>query len=503
MKSELASGQGLESSPQAREILSFEQAIALEALPLRIGQGDHGNELHVALADNSPARMQKISFVCGMEISAEIVSKHELDIAIPKAYRNNVSELPVVKRAFEDTQDEARPPLRVVDSAQGDISKFIEALLEFCAVRGASDLHLTPRSGQVAVRIRIDGQIEDVKSKYYDRNLHEQVLTRFKVRAGLDIAQKRLPQDGSFSFRVGNLLRNARVSIIPSLYGESVVLRILSAGDIPNLESLQMEPTASLLLRELLEEDEGMLLVTGPTGSGKTTTLYALAAEVSGKARNVVSVEDPIESTIAGVLQVQVAPAQSFGYPDAIRAVLRHDPDVLLIGEIRDPLSASIAVRASTTGHLSLSSLHVGSCLQVFRRLELLNVLPAHVVESVRLVLNQRLMPALCDDCKSIDSEHSSIDGRPFYKPNGCGKCKHSGFYKRVLITEVLDIQSRKAKDLILEQAFKGSASNHLPADIYMPWKHALEYHAQRGAISVDQVEGFVGGPSLRIKDDK
>lgn len=484
-------GDELRSSSRARSFLSFEQAVALGALPLRVFSREDGDVLQVAVSDMSANHVEKIAFACGVNVFPERVERQELDGAIARAYRENIHQVPSVGTTVVEQLQDDRPTLRIVDGSQGDVANFLDGLLEFCAVRGVSDLHLTPENKGVVVRVRIDGSIQDVASKKYSHRIHEQVLTRIKVRAGLDIAQRRLAQDGSFGFRVGSLERNARVSIIPSLYGESVVLRILSASETPVLERLNMEPSALLLLREALEANEGMILLTGPTGSGKTTTLYALASEAHNRGLNVVSVEDPIENAIAGVLQVQVATSQSFDYPEAIRAVLRHDPDVLLIGEIRDALSAAIAVRAATTGHVTLSSLHVGSCMQVFRRLELLNILPVHVVESVRLVLNQRLLPRLCNGCKSEDTEKTASDGRPLYRANGCAQCKYTGFRNRVPITEVLDMQSQQTKEIVLTGGFRGDLSRKVPVGAYVPWKDALEYHASRGDLSAAQLDGF------------
>jgi type II secretory ATPase GspE/PulE/Tfp pilus assembly ATPase PilB-like protein len=491
MESVQLGGDGLRPSSQAKSFLSFEQAVVLGALPLRVFSREGGDTLQVAVSDMSANHVEKIAFVCGIDVLPERVEREDLDGAIVRAYREDIHQVPSADPTFVDQREDDRPALRIVDGSQGDIAKFIDGLLEFCAVRRASDLHLTPEHRAVAVRVRIDGSIRDVPSKNYSHRIHEQILTRIKVRAGLDIAQKRLAQDGSFVFRVGSHERNARVSIIPSLYGESVVLRILSVGESPALERLNMEPSTLLLLREALEANEGMILLTGPTGSGKTTTLYALASEARNRGLNVVSVEDPIENSIAGVLQVQVATSQSFDYPEAIRAVLRHDPDVLLIGEIRDALSAAIAVRASTTGHLTLSSLHVGSCMQVFRRLELLNVLPVHVTESVRLVLNQRLLPRLCDRCKSEDTLKTASDGRRLYRANGCPECKHTGFRHRTLVTEALDMQSQQAKDIVLSGGFRGELIHKVPVGSYVPWKDALEYHASRGELSAAQLDSF------------
>ena len=489
MKSELLKGKELVSTIEARKRLSFEQAMFLRALPLKIQNTDRGEVLHVAVSDSSDSHIQKVSFACGIPCIAVQTVGETLQHTIAKMYKENLDELPLPPSTHRETD---RPPLRVVPSSEGDVGKFVTGIIDYCAVRKASDIHLIPQGGSVLVRMRLDGVIHNLTNRNYSIALHEQVVVRLKVQAGLDLSQKRLPQDGSFAFSVGSELRHARISIIPSLYGESIVIRLLASSELPTLEALGMEPTGLLLLREALEAQQGMILLTGPTGSGKTTTMYAAAVDLCSRGRNVVSVEDPIETAVQGVVQIQVCTAQSLGYPEAIRAVLRHDPDSLFIGEIRDAVSASIALHASTTGHLTISSVHIGSCLQVIKRMELLGVSRTQSIEPIRLVINQRLLPKLCEACKEPQEGIFSACGRPLYEPRGCSVCNHVGFNDRVLVTEVLDLQSREAKDLFYRQEDLKNLLRELPREAYLPWHESLQYHLARGDISSSQVEAFV-----------
>ena len=489
MESELSKGKELVSTIHARKRLSFEQAMLLRALPLKIQNTDRGEVLHVAVCDSSDSHIQKVSFACGVPCVAVQTVGETLEHTIAKMYKENLEELPLPPTSHREID---RPPLRVVPSSEGDVGRFVTGIIDYCAVRKASDVHLIPQGGYVVVRMRLDGVIHNLTSRNYSIALHDQVVVRFKVQAGLDMSQKRLPQDGSFAFRVGSELRHARISIIPSLYGESVVIRLLASNDLPTLEALGMEPTGLLLLREALEAQQGMILLTGPTGSGKTTTMYAAAADLCGRGKNVVSVEDPIETAVQGIVQIQVCTAQSLGYPEAIRAVLRHDPDALFIGEIRDAVSASIALHASTTGHLTISSVHIGSCLQVIKRMELLGVSPTQSIEPIRLVINQRLLPKLCEACKVPQTGIFSACGRPLYEPRGCAVCNYVGFLDRILVTEVLDLQSREAKDVFYRAGDLNDLHKALPSGAYLPWQESLQYYLVRGDISSSQVEAFV-----------
>jgi type II secretory ATPase GspE/PulE/Tfp pilus assembly ATPase PilB-like protein len=239
-----------------------------------------------------------------------------------------------------------------------------------------------------------------------------------------------------------------------------------------------------------MQRSEGLILLTGPTGSGKTTTMYAVARELEQRGRNIVSVEDPVEARIGGAIQVQVATEQGLDYPRAIRSVLRHDPDVLLIGEMRDGLSASMALDAASTGHLTLSSLHIGSSLDVLVRLQVLGVPLVRAVPALALVVNQRLISRLCERCKKLDS--SSRTSQQLFRSAGCEACGSSGYAGRVLITEILDLRGRDAKEACFRASNAQDLLELLPQDAFLPWTHALEFHLRHGAISLDQVEQFV-----------
>jgi type II secretory ATPase GspE/PulE/Tfp pilus assembly ATPase PilB-like protein len=485
------------SSDEARTFLSSADAIALHVLPLALTRGHSRLSLHCAVADDSDRMRAKLRFLCGLEVSLTIVPREVLEQAIPKAYfgselrlRQYIDRIAVAPKVLEEARKNRATPSTPV--AKGDAAQFLTAILEFAAVRGASDLHLSPGVDSVIAKMRIDGELCSLEGNPYDKSFHEQVVTRLKVLAELDVTNRRLPQDGAFRFMVGSTQRSARVSTLPSVHGESVVVRFLDGQTIPEIGSLGLEPTTLLVLRSALERTEGLILLTGPTGSGKTTTMYSVVRELASRGRHVVSAEDPVENPLAGVVQVQVCTEQGLDYPRAIRSVLRHDPDVLLIGEVRDGISAAMALDAASTGHLTISSLHVGSSLQAIGRLEVLGVPRSRSIPPIALVVNQRLVPRLCGSCKQPEGAPRSTALGTIYRAVGCDACAGSGYRGRVLVTELLDIQNQRAKDACYRATTTTELLDLLPVGASIPWIDSLQHHLLRGDISLAQVEQFV-----------
>ena len=479
------------SSEEARSLLSCQDALAHMTLPIAIHRKRDRLLLRVVLADDSPLILNKLRFLCGIEIVATAISEEILKEAIPIAYFGSDHRLRGFIERIAQTEVAVSRTCNV-PQPRGDAARFITALLEYAAVRGASDLHLAPGAAGVMVKIRIDGTLLVLEECPYAAIFHEQVVARLKVLASLDISVKRLPQDGALVFSVGESQRSARISTLPTVYGESVVVRIARAESIPPLVRLGIEPIGLGLLRRALLRHEGLVLLTGPTGSGKTTTMYSSVLEIDRGGRNVVTVEDPVESKLSGIVQVQVCLEQGLDYSRAIRSVLRHDPEGLLIGEVRDKTSALMALEAASTGHLTLSSLHVGSCLDVIRRLELLGVSKAQSIHPLALILNQRLLPKLCAACRCFDAAAPSALQGVAYRPLGCDACSDSGYRGRVLVTEILDLQSRQTKDACYRAATSAELLELLPGGVFIPWTESLQHHLMKGDISLAQVEGFV-----------
>ena len=481
------------STDEARALLPYENAVRMRVLPIAIvGQGTSAR-LQCALAERSDDVVRSLRFLTDLVPLCSLCDGEVIDEAIVRAYRGQ-------ERGIRQTIEKlaasisTTPPAERLSPPQpkGDSAQFLNTVLEFAVARGASDLHLCPSSQGAFLRLRIDGELLTQEQHHYPRETQEQMVSRLKVLAGLDIACKHLPQDGACVVTIGNTAKSIRVSTLPTVHGESVVIRFLYSRRLPRLSALDMEPTTLALVRKAINRTNGVVLLTGPTGSGKTTTMYSLALELQHHGRNVVTVEDPVEAPLPGMVQVQVRDPHGLDYPRAIRSVLRHDPDVIVIGEMRDPVSARIGLTAALTGHLTISSLHMGSALQALDRLRSFDLSARECVQGVSLVLNQRLSPRLCARCREVDRTGSEKFKRTVYQPVGCSTCGGTGFDGRVLITEALDLLAPLIKDAYARAETTREAMNAIPSSAFVPWTRALEYHLSRGHMSARQVQEFV-----------
>jgi len=481
------------SSEEARALLPYESALRLLALPIVVERVKGGLRLHCAVADDDAEVGGALRFLTDAEPILTVAPREVLQDALVRAYIGSGERLAHdIKRLSRTSPSQTRAALSEVPKAEGDAAKFLSNLLDYSVARSASDLHLCPSPAGAFIRIRVDGELLSQEGQHYPRALHEQVVSRLKVLSGLDIACKRLPQDGACTIRVGLGMRSIRISTLPTVDGESVVVRFLYARKLPQLNLLGFEPVAMSRMRSALSRSNGVVLLTGPTGSGKTTTMYSVAIDLQHRGRNVVSVEDPVEAPIPGMVQVQVHEQQGLDFPRAIRSILRHDPDVILIGEMRDAVSARMALSAAVTGHLTISSLHMGSALQALERLRSFDLSAREAVEAVSLVINQRLTPRLCSKCKTVDLAGTERFKRTVYKPAGCSTCGDTGFKGRVLITETLDLLSPTVKDAYSRAHTIREALSLIPSSAFVPWTQALEFHLSRGDLSAQQVQEFV-----------
>ncbi|MFA1239034.1 type II secretion system ATPase GspE [Serratia odorifera] len=339
----------------------------------------------------------------------------------------------------------------LLDSDDGaPIIRMINAMLAEAIKEGASDIHIEPFERRLTIRFRIDGVLRSILTP--QRQLAPVLVSRIKVMARLDIAEKRLPQDGRIALRVGGRAIDVRVSTLPASHGERVVLRLLDKNTVKlDLGHLGLNAAKRQTLEELILNPHGILLVTGPTGSGKSTTLYAALNRLNSQERNIMTVEDPVEYELEGVGQTQVNPKVDMTFARGLRAILRQDPDVVMIGEIRDGETAQIAVQASLTGHLVLSTLHTNSALGAIGRLRDMGVEPFLLGSSLIGVLAQRLVRTLCQHCRQPfepDEQRlrqaglSALPPRPWrcYQPVGCDQCNFSGYRGRTGIHELLPV---------------------------------------------------------------
>ncbi len=342
--------------------------------------------------------------------------------------------------AIEETKD-------LLDSPdEAPVIRFVHSVL-FRAIRErSSDIHFEPYEKELVVRNRVDGILYPMVSA--PRKWHAPAVSRIKVMAGLDIGERRLPQDGRIRIRLGGKEIDIRVSTVPTSFGERAVLRILDRSSILlGLSDLGMEPADLAQMERFLSRSSGILLVTGPTGSGKTTTLYAALQRLDSGTKNIITIEDPVEYQIRGIGQIQVNPKIHLTFASGLRSILRQDPDIIMVGEIRDQETAEIAIQASLTGHLVLSTLHTNDSASAVTRLVDMGIEPFLVASSVCGVMAQRLVRRLCPDCKvPYAPREEELRGLglpagtkgPFHRPLGCPKCANTGYSGRTGLYEIL-----------------------------------------------------------------
>ena len=336
--------------------------------------------------------------------------------------------------------------------------KLVESTLKGAIAVDASDIHIEPYEDIVRIRYRIDGKL--LESTSFNTKMFPAVSTRIKILAGLDIAEKRLPQDGRISMNVNNIDYDFRVSTLPTINGEKIVIRILDQNAFEfKLENLGFIDSELPTIRNFIKRPHGIILLTGPTGCGKSTTLYSFIKEINDESVNIITVEDPVEYSIEGVNQVQINPKANLTFASALRSILRQDPNVIMIGEIRDEETAEIAMRMAITGHLVLSTLHTNDACGAVNRLVDLGLEPFFVADALTGVISQRLVRRLCPECKkkytSSPEETKFLKlkkERLIYKPIGCPACHNTGYKGRIGVHEVLNITD-DIKELILNKA--------------------------------------------------
>jgi general secretion pathway protein E len=410
---------------------------------------------HITLrADAAAETLAEVQRVLGVPLRATMITAAEFDHALARAYAQAEGSAAAMVEDVEQDMDLSQlvhdlPQTEDLLDAENDapVIRMINALLTQAVRENASDIHIEPFELRSVVRFRIDGTLKDVIEPH--RALHAAMVSRIKIMAELDIAEKRLPQDGRITLRLAGRPVDVRVSTLPTGHGERVVLRLLDkdAGRL-ELSRLGMQGETLVAMDALVKQPHGIVLVTGPTGSGKTTTLYAALSRIDATVTNVMTVEDPIEYDLDGIGQTQVNPRIDMSFARALRAILRQDPDVIMIGEIRDLETAQIAVQASLTGHLVLATLHTNDTASSVTRLTDMGIEPFLLSSSLLGVLAQRLVRSLCTHCREAYTpseaeltliEHLETPAK-LYCPKGCSVCSNSGYRGRTGIYELLTV---------------------------------------------------------------
>lgn len=383
------------------------------------------------------------------------------------------------------------------DSSEAPVVRLLQSIFEDAVQVNASDIHIEPEESQLRIRMRIDGDLQEQVMK--ERRIASALVSRLKIMSGLDISEKRIPQDGRFNIRIKNKSIDIRLSTMPVQFGESVVMRLLDqSGGILDLDSLGMPEDIQARFKYNIERPHGMVLVTGPTGSGKTTTLYAALNILNTKARKIITAEDPIEYRLPRVNQVQVNPKVGLEFSTVLRAALRQDPDVILVGEMRDHETAEIGLRAAMTGHMVLSTLHTNDAVSTAMRLLDMGVDHYLVASSLRAVMAQRLVKRLCEHCQedyvpeererswlmSMDPSAVSVS---YLKGRGCHHCNNTGYRGRIGIYEFLEMDSAMITAMRRNSAEEFAKAAHDNPKFRPLALCALDY-ARQGVTSLDEV---------------
>ncbi len=407
-----------------------------------------GKTLTLAMADPSNiVAMDEARSVSGMDVSVVRSSAREIEQAIAEYY-GIAGIVEEVVREYSASGAQTAPKRAVED--QSPIVKLVNVLISQALSQKASDIHVEPESDDVRIRYRIDGLLHEETSM--PPYMNNPIISRIKILAGMDIAESRVPQDGRFELVVDGAHVDIRVSTFPTAFGEKAVLRLLDkSAMIYTLKDIGMAPEMLDKFSKAIHKSHGIVLVTGPTGSGKTTTLYSTLAELNSKELNITTVEDPIEYEMKGVTQSQVNVKAGLTFASALRSILRQDPDVILIGEIRDLETASIAIQSALTGHMVFSTLHTNDAAGALTRLLDMGVEPFLISSSVEAVLAQRLVRLICSKCKTQTEVPADIRQKypaltVAYKGTGCKACKNTGYKGRKGIFELLIIDDAVRK---------------------------------------------------------
>lgn len=410
------------------------------------------NLLRVAMADpNDFIAIDDLSIITNLQIEPVIATPSDIAAAIDKYYGN--AEVMAVAERYtleKENQNKDREEQAQVneDVNQSPIVLLVKSIIEQAVRQRASDIHIEPLERQVRIRYRVDGILYETMK--YEINLLSAIIARIKIIGGLDISEKRKPQDGRISIIVDRQEYDIRVSILPTVYGENVVLRITSKKNLTKAKiDLGFTEMELKKFDSILSKPHGLILVTGPTGSGKSTTLYTALSELNKEDVNIITVEDPVEANIDGINQVQVNNKVDLTFANALRSILRQDPDIIMIGEIRDNETAEIAIKASITGHIVVSTLHTNSAVSSITRLMDMGVEPFLIADAVVGIIAQRLVRKLCPSCKKarnatiIEKEFLSLhtlDEQIIYEPCGCHSCNNTGYFGRIGVYEIMPV---------------------------------------------------------------
>ena len=488
-------------SPEALNVLPQAVAEKYQALPIALDSQHQILQLVIA----NPADLQALEFIekkTNLKIQPFLGEPSKIAKAIRDRYSQSLST--EVTEALKDTAINAPQLKTETDLAGGlireaPISKIVSTILEFAVKARASDVHIEPLEQKTRVRYRIDGILYE--KLVLPKNVHESVISRIKILSHLKIDEKRLPQDGRFNFRTGEEEVDLRVSTLPSVFGEKIVMRLLKKTlKVPDLPELGLRGKALSNLQASIRVPHGIILVTGPTGSGKTTTLYSVLSKISTPKVNIMTLEDPVEYQMTGINQVQVNPQAGLTFASGLRSFLRQDPDIIMVGEIRDKETAELAIQAALTGHLVFATLHTNSAAGALPRLLDMDVEPFLLASSMTCIVGQRVVRQVCPHCRvayeppaEVMADFKTVLGQlmpatvKLYKGNKCEACDGTGYQGRVGIFEVMPV-SEKIGRMILERSPSSRLENQAIEDGMITMKQDGYLKILEGITTLEEV---------------
>lgn len=487
--------------PEAAGLISHNFSDQYQVLPIGIRNG----KLVVAARDPLMFDVfDEIEAAAGMELTVVLAAAESIRDCAAAVYREqDLSN--AVQKVNKEVQGSghSREACAASERVEGTpIVKMVNTLIEQAYARGASDIHVEPMEDRLVIRLRVNGDLVEHTSMAMEA--HRPIVTRLKIMGGMDIAEKRLPQDGKYRYDRGQVKTDLRISALPTIYGEKIVLRLLnSARDdcLMDVRRLGMTEEQEEIFERFIKAPYGLVLVTGPTGSGKTTTLYAALNRLVRRKINVVTVEDPVEKAISGATQVQVNVKSGLTFAVALRAILRQDPDVIMIGEMGDGETASIGVRAAITGHLVFSTLHTNDCAASVARLLDMGVVPYMAAAALTGVIAQRLVKELCPHCRreyEPDGRERELLGgaapetvKRLWKPVGCSRCGNTGYSGRRAIYEFMEVDEK-----IGGMIQKGTSPHEIRTVLRKNGSKSLREQARdmtiRGETSMEELEKVI-----------
>ena len=461
--------------------------------------------------------IEDLSFETGLKISVSIAGEANILDSIEKLYGDEDETLDLLDGLpsyddveflkEEEEEDNANFQSLYQNSEAAPIVKLVTMLIADAVKSGASDIHIEPREKSTQVRYRIDGNLKNIRE--YPKQIQDAVVSRVKIISNLDITNRRHPQDGRSALRLEKHTVDLRISTLPSIYGEKIVIRLLdpSSGLIP-LAQLGISDHVLKPLIDIFSQPQGMLMVTGPTGSGKTTTLYSILQQVRTETKNIITLEDPVEYKLSAITQVGINEGIGFTFSSALRSVLRQDPDIVMVGEIRDLDTAEIGSRAALTGHFVLSTLHTNDTVSTITRLIDIGLEPFLVTAAVSGVIAQRLIRKICSNCK-VEAPAPEDLGKfnlprleKYYKGSGCDKCSHTGYKGRIGVYELVKMDSKLkrliTKDFTVDDLWESVRESGTKSLFEDAWLKVIE-----GQTTVEEVIAKIPFPQFLVAQGK